>query len=199
MSSIVEQFGTATVLLFSVNDKSMLSSKRRLRELLNAPDIQIYSGLGVHEPDLARLTCVHEISTNGCLRHSFHCTHAAISRAEVVPKGLEILEFGQHLLAGFKVDKESMSDLDALVMFWREARLTRASVEQWISSARENTEKFRAFGIKDPTVTEVDEKVLSELDAFYGVEACRKATELIKAWVEKNSWTRSGAPLSQLD
>lgn len=199
MSSIVEQFGTATVLLFSGNHKSERPSKRRLRELLNAPDIQIYSGMGVHRGDINQLNLALQIAENGRSTRSIDYLHAAISRSVIVPKGLEILEFSESLLAAFTIDQKSMKHLHLLIIAWVESQCARASADSWIRAARENAERLRKIGLQDATVTGVDEKVLSELGASYGVEAERYATEFIKAWVAKNSWTRAAAPLSQLD
>lgn len=188
MSSIVEQFGTATVLLFSARWDAAPPSQKRLRELLGVSDLRVYSANGAHGEDLACLTIACEIAEGGNQRRDRPCTHAAISRSKIAPNGLALIELAPILIGGFRVDDKRILALFICLRLWNKTRQIRASAEEWITSARNNIDELKLLQIQDESVTNVDNQLLVELEEGYGIKAHAQTTQLIKSWISGTSW-----------
>jgi hypothetical protein len=192
MSTILEQFGPATVLLFRTKFESDLPTKARLREVLMTKEVRYYSANGLHCQDLSRLSLATHLSAIAATDHHTEfedCSHAVIAHLELRCNSFAVLSFAPMLVAGYNVNESCLATMESLLALYKEVRRCRAQAEHWVRGAHGTIDLFTKLGIKDDTVENIDRLRLRELEETYAIGTLQTIHDGLGKWAKDFSWT----------
>lgn len=196
MSAIVDEFGSATVVLFTAPDDSKPPTSVELRRMLGTKTVRIYARRGVFSYDIWTLLRAQDVfiwqqlfggkPTNA---EKSVCTHAIIIDAGIRHNDFARLLYGASIVAGFNVSRPSMSCLFELLKLEDKVEEVRRQCRWLKDSAEAVNHRLSAVRCVDPDVSTVDPCVLDTASLSYGANVIKAIHKEVCDWVSKHSWS----------